>query len=57
MHFGVRAIAGGSVNRLRLWLLVTLALGILFLLGQVYDYTTSLASESPTACSARSSTP
>jgi cytochrome c oxidase subunit III len=39
MHFGVRAIAGGSVNRLRLWLVVTLLLGLVFLAGQVYDYT------------------
>jgi cytochrome c oxidase subunit III len=39
MHLGVRAIAGGSVNRLRLWLVVTLLLGLVFLAGQVYDYT------------------
>jgi cytochrome c oxidase subunit 3 len=40
MHFAVRAIAGGSSARLRMWLFVTLALGILFLIGQVIDYTT-----------------
>jgi cytochrome c oxidase subunit 3 len=40
MHFAVRAIAGGSSSRLRMWLFVTLGLGILFLIGQVIDYTT-----------------
>jgi cytochrome c oxidase subunit 3 len=39
MHFGVRAIARGNSGRLRMWLLATLGLGILFLVGQVYDYT------------------
>jgi cytochrome c oxidase subunit 3 len=39
MHFGVRAIARGNSGRLRLWLLVTLGLGIVFLAGQIYDYT------------------
>jgi cytochrome c oxidase subunit 3 len=39
MHFGVRAIARGNSGRLRLWLAVTLLLGIVFLIGQAYDYT------------------
>ena len=39
MHFGVAAIARGNASRLRLWLVVTLILGIVFLAGQVYDYT------------------
>jgi cytochrome c oxidase subunit III len=39
MHFGVRAISGGSINRLRMWLVVTLLLGLVFLAGQIYDYT------------------
>jgi len=40
MHWAVRAIARGDSGRLRLWLVVTLGLGLLFLAGQVYDYTT-----------------
>ncbi|HUG94694.1 MAG TPA: cytochrome c oxidase subunit 3 [Pleomorphomonadaceae bacterium] len=40
MHWAVRAIARGDSGRLRLWLVVTLGLGIVFLAGQVYDYTT-----------------
>ncbi|MGH2462831.1 MAG: cytochrome c oxidase subunit 3 [Candidatus Limnocylindria bacterium] len=40
MHWAVRAIARGNPRRFRTWLLVTLGLGILFLAGQVYDYTT-----------------
>ena len=40
MHWAVRAIGRGDQGRLRLWLVVTLGLGLLFLAGQVYDYTT-----------------
>lgn len=40
MHWAVRAIGRGDSGRLRLWLLVTLGLGLVFLAGQVYDYTT-----------------
>jgi cytochrome c oxidase subunit 3 len=40
MHWAVRAIGRGDSGRLRLWLVVTLGLGMLFLAGQVYDYTT-----------------
>jgi cytochrome c oxidase subunit 3 len=40
MHWAVRAIARGDSGRLRLWLVVTLGLGLVFLAGQVYDYTT-----------------
>jgi len=40
MHRAVRAIGRGDSGRLRLWLVVTLGLGLLFLAGQVYDYTT-----------------
>ncbi len=39
MHWAVRSIRRGSLGRLRLWLVVTLGLGILFLAGQAYDYT------------------
>lgn len=38
MQFGVWAIRNGHSGRLRLWVAATLALGILFLLGQLYDY-------------------
>lgn len=40
MHWAVRAIARGNQRALRGWLIVTLSLGILFLAGQLYDYTT-----------------
>jgi cytochrome c oxidase subunit 3 len=40
MHWAVRAIGRGDSGRLRLWLVVTLGLGLVFLAGQVYDYTT-----------------
>jgi len=40
MHWAVRAIGRGDSGRLRLWLVVTLGLGLLFLAGQAYDYTT-----------------
>lgn len=39
MHWAVRSIRSGSLGGLRLWLAVTLGLGILFLAGQAYDYT------------------
>ena len=39
MHQAVRAIRRGSSGGLRVWLLITLLLGILFLAGQAYDYT------------------
>ena len=39
MHFGANAISRGNSGRLRLWLFVTLGLGILFLAGQILDYT------------------
>ena len=39
MHWAVQSIRRGSLGGLRLWLGVTLALGILFLAGQAYDYT------------------
>jgi cytochrome c oxidase subunit 3 len=40
MQFGVAAIRRGDQRRLRMWVGVTLLLGVLFLLGQVYDYST-----------------
>jgi cytochrome c oxidase subunit 3 len=40
MQFGVAAIRRGDQRRLRMWVGVTLVLGVLFLLGQVYDYST-----------------
>ena len=39
MQVGVWAIRRGDQGRLRMWLGVTLLLGILFLAGQIYDYT------------------
>jgi cytochrome c oxidase subunit 3 len=38
MQFGVWAIRRGDVGKLRLWTAITLGLGILFLAGQLYDY-------------------
>ena len=38
MQFGVWAVRRGDVGKLRLWTGITLALGILFLAGQLYDY-------------------
>jgi len=38
MQFGVWAIRRGDAGKLRLWTAITLALGILFLGGQLYDY-------------------
>jgi cytochrome c oxidase subunit 3 len=40
MQFGVAAIRRGDQRRLRMWVGITLVLGVLFLLGQVYDYST-----------------
>jgi cytochrome c oxidase subunit 3 len=40
MQFGVWAIRRGDQRRLRMWVGLTLALGVIFLIGQVYDYTT-----------------
>src|SRR3990170_3132067 len=39
MQFGVWAIRRGDQGRLRMWIGVTLLLGVLFLAGQIYDYT------------------
>jgi cytochrome c oxidase subunit 3 len=39
MHQAVRAIRSGNSGGLRMWLAVTLGLGVLFLAGQLYDYT------------------
>jgi cytochrome c oxidase subunit III len=38
MQFGVWAIRRGDSGKLRLWTAITLALGVLFLAGQLYDY-------------------
>ena len=38
MQFGVWAIRRGDVAKLRMWTAITLGLGILFLGGQLYDY-------------------
>ena len=38
MQFGVWAIRRGAHGRLTLWVFVTLVLGVLFLMGQLYDY-------------------
>jgi cytochrome c oxidase subunit 3 len=38
MQFGVWAIRRGDQGKLRLWTAITLGLGILFLAGQLYDY-------------------
>jgi cytochrome c oxidase subunit 3 len=40
MQFGVNAIRGGNQRGLRFWTAITLALGVLFLAGQLYDYST-----------------
>jgi len=40
MQFGVSAIRRGDKRRLTAWVALTLALGVTFLIGQVYDYTT-----------------
>jgi cytochrome c oxidase subunit 3 len=38
MQFGVWAIRRGDTGKLKLWTAITLALGVLFLAGQIYDY-------------------
>ncbi len=38
MQFGVWAIRRGDNGKLKLWTGITLALGVLFLAGQLYDY-------------------
>ena len=38
MQFGVWAIRRGDTGKLKLWTAITLGLGILFLAGQLYDY-------------------
>ncbi|MGH2445339.1 MAG: cytochrome c oxidase subunit 3 [Candidatus Limnocylindria bacterium] len=38
MQFGVWAVRRGDVGKLKLWTGMTLALGVVFLLGQLYDY-------------------
>ena len=40
MQFGVAAIRRGDQRRLRMWVGLTLVLGVLFLMGQLYDYST-----------------
>ena len=40
MQFGVWAIRRGDAGKLRLWTAITLGLGLLFLGGQLYDYST-----------------
>ena len=40
MQFGVAAIRRGDQAKLRMWVGLTLLLGVLFLLGQLYDYST-----------------
>ena len=38
MQFGVWAIRRGDQGKLKMWVGITLALGLLFLMGQLYDY-------------------
>ncbi|MBA2265946.1 MAG: heme-copper oxidase subunit III [Chloroflexi bacterium] len=38
MQFGVWAVRRGDTGKLKMWTGITLALGVLFLLGQIYDY-------------------
>jgi cytochrome c oxidase subunit 3 len=38
MQFGVWAIRRGDTGALRMWTAITLGLGVLFLAGQLYDY-------------------
>jgi cytochrome c oxidase subunit III len=40
MQFGVAAIRRGDQRKLRMWVGITLVLGVLFLMGQLYDYST-----------------
>ena len=38
MQFAVWAIRRGDTGKLKLWTAITLALGVIFLIGQIYDY-------------------
>ncbi len=38
MQFGVWAIRRGDTGKLKMWTAITLGLGVLFLAGQLYDY-------------------
>ncbi|MGH2384884.1 MAG: cytochrome c oxidase subunit 3, partial [Candidatus Limnocylindria bacterium] len=38
MQFGVWAIRRGDTGKLKMWTGITLILGVLFLMGQLYDY-------------------
>ena len=38
MQFGVWAIRRGDTGKLKMWTGITLVLGVLFLMGQLYDY-------------------
>ena len=38
MQFAVWAIRRGDTGKLKLWTAITLALGVVFLIGQIYDY-------------------
>src|SRR5687767_6221753 len=40
MHLGVMAIRRGNTKALARWVGITLFLGIVFLAGQIYDYST-----------------
>jgi len=40
MQFGVWAIRRGDQRAMRNWTILTLVLGVAFLIGQIYDYTT-----------------
>jgi cytochrome c oxidase subunit 3 len=40
MQFGVWAIRRGDQRAMRNWTILTLVLGVIFLIGQIYDYTT-----------------
>ena len=40
MQFAVWAIRRGDVGKMKMWTGITLVLGVLFLLGQLYDYST-----------------
>jgi cytochrome c oxidase subunit 3 len=40
MQFGVWAIRRGDQKAMRNWTLLTLVMGVIFLIGQIYDYTT-----------------
>jgi cytochrome c oxidase subunit 3 len=41
VNLGVRAVRRGQVGRLKAWLFATLAVGALFVAGQVFDFTHS----------------